>query len=194
MSTLKTTYLQHPSSGSPNLTLAADGSVSGGAGLGGLVHIHTEEFTAVSSVSIDDVFDATYDNYLLFISGTTTGAPGTDMRIRMRSLGSDNSSSTYYGGCSYLNTSTIGFQGGLNGATSGYLGDIRDVQGYAQITRMMRPFESVFTSIIYDSETYDNRFLGYNCHNVAASFDGFTIYPSSGAITGSIAIYGYRKS
>ena len=29
MSTIKTTHLQHPSSGSPNLTLAADGSVSG---------------------------------------------------------------------------------------------------------------------------------------------------------------------
>jgi uncharacterized membrane protein YadS len=40
--------------------------------------------------------------------------------------------------------------------------------------------------------TASRSFVGSGIHNVSTSYDGITIRPSSGTITGSVAVYGYK--
>ena len=95
MSTIKTTYLQHPSAGSPSLTLASSGAVeiNGSMTGAGLDHITTESFTNSASFSIDNIFNDTYDIYKMTMV-VENSAPA-DVRFRYRSNGSTNTSLNY---------------------------------------------------------------------------------------------------
>ena len=63
------------------------------AAAGGLVHINTTTFTAVSSVSLDDVFSADYENYKIIMTLFNSSTALTYMRLR--ASGSDLTSTTY---------------------------------------------------------------------------------------------------
>ena len=196
MSTIKTTYLQHPSSSSPNLTLASDGSVSGGAGLGGLVHIHTETFSAVSSVSIDNVFSAEYDSYLF--SMAPIGTARSALRLRFRSSGSDDTNAAYQG--QYMSyESTTAYAARETNNTNSRIG---------AVDTSITPFEVKVFSPFLTQRTVGISQLGLAAANASSnsvavesfgfsgttSFDGFTLFPGSGTITGTIRIYGYANS
>ena len=53
----------------------------------------------------------------------------------------------------------------------------------AQITQL------AFTCIRSDEMTTEQ-----GSHSLATAYDGMTIYPPSGTITGSVRVYGYRNS
>jgi hypothetical protein len=36
--------------------------------------------------------------------------------------------------------------------------------------------------------------IQYNYHSTAAAYDGFTLFPASGNITGNVRVYGYQNS
>lgn len=194
MSTIKTTHLQHPSSGSPNLTLAADGSVSGGAGLGGLVHIHTESFSAVSSVSIDDVFTSDYQNYRVLIANENSASG--DRYLRLRVSGTDITSSIY-------NRQNISGSGAsANAARQGdantwNMGNQTANQGQSVTATFFRPAEARWTAGEY-SMTRDPAtpifYVGYLSHRASTAYDGLTFYTATGTMTGTIRIYGYANS
>ena len=194
MSTLKTTNIQHPSAGSPNLVLAADGSVSGGAGLGGLVHIHTEDFTARSSVSIDDVFDATYDNYLIVVAGVV-GSVATGFRLRWRASSSDATGSNYKWANRYFAFSgSVGTDAGnptdhtlVVGATG------TGAQRSGAHIFVNNPYTSSYTNHQIISNSNNSSAAGAGMHEQATAYDGFTVYPVSGTITGTIRVYGYAN-
>jgi len=69
-------------------------SVAVGSGTGSASTTGTVTFSGCSSVSLNDVFSATYDDYKIVINVESAGAP--ELGIRMRVSGSDNSSSIYY--------------------------------------------------------------------------------------------------
>jgi hypothetical protein len=61
--------------------------------------------------------------------------------------------------------------------------------------RVYSPFESAQTRTLVDANrSNDYRIAASNVHTVASPFDGFTVYPGSGTITGSLYVYGYRKA
>ena len=60
----------------------------------GLVHIYTTTFSAVASVSLDNVFTSDYDNYKVIINITSTGGSGV-FYMRMRAVGTDNTTTDY---------------------------------------------------------------------------------------------------
>ena len=112
MSTLKTTNLQHPSSASPNIVLTSGGavnmsgatSVTGGgmdlitptsvAGSGVTLSGGEVTFSAATTISVNGVFTATYDNYRM-VWESSLAASEDSLQIRMRLAGTDNSSANY---------------------------------------------------------------------------------------------------
>ena len=58
-----------------------------------LAHVHTETISAIGSVSINSVFDSTYDTYKILIDGAASTT--TASRLRWRVGGVDNSDSQY---------------------------------------------------------------------------------------------------
>lgn len=196
MSTLKTTNIQHPSAGSPNLVLAADGSVSGGAGLGGLVHIHTEEFTAVSSVSIDDVFTTEYDTYKITFFPTSYSGTSTHMSLRLRLSGVDNSGANYNTNRFYWSgTSTIA-ESNPAGSDNFSIGSIDS--GYLDRcfieTTLHRPMSASSKAYISRSVWGANGSDNHGFLNSSAGHDGMTVFPESGGtFSGTIRVYGYAN-
>ncbi|HSG62767.1 MAG TPA: hypothetical protein VLA24_15180 [Pseudomonadales bacterium] len=214
MSTIKTTNLQHPSAASPNLVLAADGSVSGGAGLGGLVLVSPTSiansggsasasggevtFTGVSSVSLNGVFSSAYENYRIVFNGISSSATATGLNMRFRASGTDASSSLYLWGGVYITQGagpTRNYSGGL--AATGEIAAVADYTGdfTADIIQPALAANSSWVSSYLGSGTSSAVYGTISgAHTAATSYDGCTIYPNVGTITGKIRVYGYKNS
>jgi hypothetical protein len=196
MSTIKATHIQHPSAASPNFTLASDGTVSGGAGLGGLVHIHTETFASVSSVSIDDVFDATYDNYRVMIFFNNTGS--ADTNFRWRASGVDNATTSSYITTRFRVQDTT-LQGNRYADNKAVSVGVSRPQVAGLSIDIIHPFQSVATTFMAHAMdngggTQADLYLYSGYHNQLSSYDGFSFFPNGGLLTGSLSVYGYANS
>jgi len=158
----------------------------------GLVHIETQTFSAVSGVSFsNDVFSSTYDNYKIMWN-MSTATSGGNLTFRMRAAGSDNSSALY-------NWSAIGRESGTTLAesdiaqTSGKIGEYStDVASYS--IEIFSPFLAQYTEIATLGGRYSRRFYPFYCsHGMASSFDSISFLFSSGNLTGTASLYGYKK-
>lgn len=190
-----TWYSVLPPSTAPGLAIVTPTSIANSGGSasasGGLV-----TFTAVSSVSLNGIFSSTYANYRTIFTIQPSAAP--TMTVRMRTAGTDNSAASYegrtlfyYGATSGVESTAAGTSFDLRVVTTGYNNgfnlDIND------------PFNTTPTNIIgqcsvyVSGATYVGRQLAYT-HASSTSFDGMTLYPSTGTITGTIRVYGYKNS
>jgi len=154
-----------------------------------LVHINTTDFSAASSVSLDNVFTSDYDNYRVMFTGSSSA--GGTLLMRLRSSGSDATGSDYsrqllesYGTTVLASSAT---------ATSVYVTWLSTILGFMALD-MFSPHLSVLTAYSSMGGKPSNSIQVIGHHNVASSYDGLTIYPTSGTITGTIRVYGYRNS
>jgi len=194
MSTIKTTNIGHPSAGSDAITLAADGSTTfnGPVSGAGLDHIVTETFTAQSAVSVDSVFSAEYDNYLVLVDGTRSES--SFMAIRMRISGSDISTGTY--NRQYLRVSGTTVSGGASASeTSSRLTSADAATRAVYDVMLYAPAKSETTFINALGRAISASYISYTTHTQTDStaFDGFTLFASSGTLTGSLSVYGYKS-
>ena len=162
----------------------------------GLVYVTSATVgTAVSSVTVNNCFSSTYDNYRIIVSG---GTASTNIDLWM-TLGL--STTSYYGGVLYFGyASGSGTAGGLgqynasewrytfNIGTTNTSGVVDLIAPYlAKPTGMMANYSVMNTS---GSIVISNGF-----HNSATSYTGFTLTCSGGNMTGQlITVYGYRKA
>jgi hypothetical protein len=151
--------------------------------------------SAVASQSINDVFSTTYDNYRIIVD--FTGSTGTNNNMRLRVSGADNTTSNYMRQYIYASSTTLA-AARSNSQSTWLLGDhgtsrtvnILDLisPNLAQVTGGVH-----FAAMYYNSST-ENAWLQNGLgFNAATQFTGFTIYPSSGTITGTVSVYGYNK-
>jgi hypothetical protein len=160
-------------------------------GLGvGLVHINTTTFSAVASQSINNVFTSTYQNYHLVFSGKCSTYTG--VALRLRAAGTDNSTAS-----SYKYQRIVASDASISGATSTATSlEFCEWQTDWNTTTVdiMRPQEAEVTTLFSLNHVYRGAILNYGgSHNQAVSYDGLTIFPGSGTMTGTVSIYGYKK-
>ena len=202
MSTIKVTNVSHPSAASPAIVLDADGdatyagvhdfsaaTVTGAPQ--GLVHINTTTFSAVSSVSLNDVFTSDYQNYeiVLPFESSSTGA---DMTLRLRAGGTDSTATNYYIQQLYILANNS--PSGVYGNNAQYVFSGSGTTKYAGRITLYRPNEAVYTfaNSFFWNQAPSLMFRGME-HQLATAYDGLTIYPSTGTITGTIRVYGYSN-
>lgn len=163
----------------------------------GLTLLNTTSFSGVSSQSINDVFSATYENYRIHFANLTNTSSG-DIRLRWRVSGADNTTTNYrYAGIQNGTDSTsTGI--GATGQTSiriGYFTTGR--RNFLTGIDVLTPFASNMTGTFNSAfdESSPNAFSTITTSVFAAdtSFTGFTIFPASGNISGSVSVYGYNK-
>lgn len=168
-----------------------------GLGQPGVVLVTSQSFSAVSSLSVNNCFSATYENYLITL--TITSAPAdSDISLRLRVGGVDNSTASSYvlnllyaTGSSALAVSVSESSlnmGSVDSATT----------DYALSTMVYGPFAARRTLGTYSSSNIDaagNFYVrnGSWRHTQAVSYDGLTLLGTT-AITGSLRVYGYRNS
>lgn len=177
-------------------TSNTDLDVEWGTASSGLTLINTTSFSAVASQSISDVFSTTYDRYLI-ATEISSASTNIDILMRLRVSGTDASGSDYsYANAGYRATGT-GFNPVSTGTTSFDVG--RGGAAYvchAQID-VINPFKTVKTVILgqYGAKDSVSTFVsnfGGN-HDLATSYTGFTLFPNTGTMTGSVSVYGYNK-
>jgi len=156
----------------------------------GLVHINTTTFSTVASVSLNDVFSATYDNYVIFLS--TTLSAEVQFNFRLRVAGVDSSAAIY--SRNYFLSRTVATGGEGVNATSQTLnlGESTSLQVFK--LEVFGPAIAAYThTFTQNKNNYTELNIQGMSHAAATAYDGLTIYPQSGTITGTIRVYGYKN-
>ena len=160
----------------------------------GLVYVTSATIgTTVSSVTVSNAFSATYDNYVISVSG---GVGSADLNLQLQ-LGS-TATGYYYGGmyAKYDGTASA-FAAVANNTffDLGY-GSINALSGKGELDSPFLAKRTVLRSIATGTSTtyYMNNYAGFL--NNATSYTAFTI-TASGVTTmtgGTVTVYGYRKA
>jgi len=150
-------------------------------------------FTSATSVSVDQKFGAPFTNYMVHITVRSASANSV-LQMRLRASGADAAGSGDYSG------SIIQWDTSASGAQTGAI-------SYAQLNNVNSAGGSVMDVEIHDPavasptmilskwshrETSAAIAVGMNsgAHALSNVYDGFTIYPSSGNVTGVLFVYG----
>lgn len=188
---------------SEGLTQIIPSSVSVGSGSGSVSSGGAVTFSGASTASINGCFTSTYENYRVLIT-TSAMSTNLELRLRLRVSGTDSTGTNYSGSgiYNYSNSATVG---GLNftGATMFTLGGSGTILNSAAPARNLfslefgRPFiasETIINNVssIQDTGGFRNTMQGF-LHDAATSYDGFTLYTSTGTVTGTVRVYGYRN-
>lgn len=194
--------LAAPATGS-DVTLTLPGS-AGTAALTtdtGLAFITSSTFSAVSSVSVNNCFTSTYKNYAVLLEAVAS-TTNVGITLRMRASATDNSSSNYKYGTVQVQTKTSNtpFGGYGNGLTTGWnLSSCSDTEMSSWILQIRGPQTTDNTNMqghFFVNFKTDDGYYGTTAGamSVTTSYDGFSIIPSTGTITGTVRVYGYRNS
>ena len=159
----------------------------------GLVYVTSATIgTTVSSVTVSNAFSATYDNYVIMISG---GVASTDLNLQLK-LGS-TATGYYYGGMYAKYDGTASAFAAVANNTFFDLGyaSTNALSGKGELDSPFLAKRTVLRSIATGTSTtyYMNNYAGFL--NDATSYTAFTVTPTPGTITGgTITVYGYRKA
>ena len=181
----------------PGMKLVVPSSVTVGSGSGSVATQGTVTFTTASSVSLNNVFSSTYDNY--FITTEIT-AVSTTLQVLYRlvdSSGTPNSTTNYYSANAESNVSAVTNRYSGAGASWNFSQGTITVGGLFYMN-VNQPFGSTTTRGTHQlftggaTATEWRSGAGSMVHNVASSFTGIQILTSTGTISGTIRVYGYK--
>lgn len=149
-------------------------------------------FSSCETLSLNGVFSATYDNYMVVChyAGTTTG----QMRIRFRVAGADNSTANSYV-LQYLTgtgTTTDAARTTSDLAKFSILSSSQrnGLTAYFYGPNLVQPtaFRSITMNGLSDARLDDHA----GTHNQSTAYDGFTLIAESGNFTGLVSVYGLK--
>jgi hypothetical protein len=158
----------------------------------GLTLIKTQTVgSAVSTVTVTDAFNATYDNYVIQIANVDASANGNEFYLTF------GAAATNYYASFYLDRATAGTNLTVrvsNGAYTiiGITGDNNDTSATIYVRS---PFLAARTTIngLGQADQFNSWFGGQLADTT--SYTAFTVRPSGGTITGgTIKVYGYINS
>jgi hypothetical protein len=164
----------------------------------GLVKIVTTSFSAVSSQSFNDVFSTTYENYAVKFSNFSSSVADILLNMRLRVSGADNTGASYSNAFVRGVGSTASAGQSVNGTAFNRLAYFSTTTASPMNLEIVSPFASARTYVSSTSfqpaaPTNAGLDIVTGFFNATTSFTGFTIYPDSGNITGTVSIYGYNK-
>jgi hypothetical protein len=158
----------------------------------GLVLISSDTFTTAGSVAINNCFNGTYRNYKIMLD--YAGNTSTNVSLRMRVSGSDNSTANSYLTQTVRGSATTAsaFQQTDNEADQAFLAGDTTTAGIS--CEVFKPFLAEPTVWINTGRSRDDYCGVFTVrHNQSTSYDGFSILPDGATtITGVVKIYGYK--
>ena len=165
----------------------------------GMVLLNTTSFSGVSSQSVNSVFSATYDNYLIMINYDSISGADSNFWIKLRASGTD-SSTTYSNWIMGIGSNSAANNIVNNSATFAIINQSDSTETLPRNTSLFlfSPFKAQHTyghlqsTGISQSGVYIG-LAGSIAHLTATSYDGFTLSRDSGTFTGSVSTYGVNK-
>jgi len=157
-------------------------------------------FTAVSSVTVDNVFTSSYTNYKIIIRYTSTTTTGNNLDFRLRAGGSSATGSNYNNSAMYADGSTA--SAFLDNSVSYWrIGQYTNTYNAVTNLDIFAPQLATPTVAINQQAAnlggYTTNRIYCNAfnHTLSTAYDGFELMvTSAGTHTGTYAVYGYGKS
>jgi len=150
--------------------------------------------SGVTSISVTSVFSATYDVYVIEISGMNSNVDGYGLKIKFN----NTSGSTYYFAGVYMTvgSSTVtGFND--NGTSDGaFVCFSSGASATSASVQVFNPYAATNTTWTFQSTANVYPSNGAGVDRNAVSHTGFTLNSYSGATMtgGTIRVYGYRNT
>lgn len=151
-------------------------------------------FNAVTSLSLNGVFTADFDNYTIVVRDVmASGDNWTNLRLRLS--GTDATASNYSWQEVSANNTAVTAQ---RFTSAGQI-----VTGFTSATQRSGHFVNVFgpflsqptaaRSVVVNGRSSAEINDRAGTHSLSTSYDGFTFFPSSSNISGALAVYGIRS-
>lgn len=181
------------------LSLITPTSITATSGTGSISATGSVSFTTCTAISLNGCFNSTYDNYRVIFTLSSVSA-NNGINFRLRASGTDASSTDYYAGgiINRANSATVSSQN-IGAGAQFELGPSGTTHPSNRcIIDFLNPFSSLYTGVHISTAGFDSgtshygRYVAGN-YISTTSFDGFTFYPTTGNITGTIKVYGYRN-
>lgn len=153
-------------------------------------------FTAATEASINGCFTSAYDNYQV-VWDIRSSSANDQLNLRLRSSGT-NAATGYYCSLTYapFNSNTVAANGLALGTTIMWGGYLQPV-GNTATMNIQRP--SVAAATIWSLQGGTYTVAGYSAvsggyHTNTSIYDGISLIPLTGNITGNVRVYGLRNS
>jgi len=165
-------------------------------GVGASTHqlVSTTSFSAVASHQVDNVFSATYQNYLIIINSTASSADSL-LFLRLATGGTADSGSIYDTGRYTVGVaaSSSAFNENTVLRTEARIGQSVTDLGVGVEVNIYNPFTSDKTKLTSLSA---GRLLSFGgvALTSTTSFDGVEILPDSGTMTGTMSVFGIKEN
>ena len=166
----------------------------------GISLIHTSTYTGQTSITINNVFSATYDNYLIQMFNTQNTS-NSDSTWTLVNGGTPAASNWGVQSFSMYQSGTTNFSGTTT-STGATAATIQGGSGQSQqiSIELFNPFKTLnsfgFANSMMGSTGFGNNDSKIQKSRLAntTSYEGFRFSTTAGTITGEISIYGYRKN
>lgn len=150
-------------------------------------------FTAVTSLSLNGVFSADFDNY--FVSFRSVLSSGDEViAARLRASGTDDSGSNYVR--QTLNADGTSVSGGLSTSTFAWGCPTSATQRSGAANFIYGPALAQRTTFrLLSAWGYNNAYIQdvTTTHSLSTGYDGITFYRSPQTFTGAVQVYGIRS-
>ena len=181
----------------PAARMIVPSSVTVGSGSGSVSTSGAVTFSGASSVSLNDCFNSTYDNYMILYKNTTTST-GIAVTMRYRLSGTDTTTNygtqrLYAQGTTVTaNRDGVGtdeiYVANLGATTGSFTGSQINVYS-PNLASPTISFNS--TTMLLDADLYPSFVAGFQ--NSSTQFTGFTLLANTGTFGGTIRVYGFKN-
>jgi hypothetical protein len=169
-------------------------SVAVGSGTGSASATGQVTFSLASSVSLNGVFSATYQNYMV-VMNISARSTTNYIRLRWRVGGVDNTTADY--DYQYLRaiTTTVGANEGLNQTAADFITSSTN-ETTTSVATMSNVFQNTAEAYFQNQSNVGvpngPGYLEFLCGgiNASTSFDGVTFFATAGTFSGLIMVYG----
>lgn len=173
--------------------------IKDGVAHSGLVLLSGNTLSGSTGVTVDNVFTSTYTNYKVTISWNASHSGTSSCKIILRAGGSDDTNSKYTSGVrTFRINSDNEFETRNDVQSSGWdLAGIDATQTGNQLSRELTIFSPQVsrrtgfsgTGVTDEVTNQQMMYLG-GAFEDTTSFDGITIKPAAGTVSGQVNIYG----
>jgi hypothetical protein len=156
-------------------------------------------FSAVSSVTADNVFTSSYTNYVLFVQASSSANVSINLQLSVSGV----AAATGYNLQKMEASSTSVTASRSTSQTSFAIGARSDSGSQSQPYQLFifQPQLAAVTSFTdvnpsNNGTVFDQPYIGISTgnHQTTTAYDGIKLLVSSGTMTGNYAIYGYSKT
>ena len=160
----------------------------------GLGFVASGTLSAAGTISVNNCFSSTYDNYKIVLTDISPSAT-VDVRFNFSTGGTINTTGNYWMQNTFKSGTSISSNEESTQTSFRCIYAQGGSNGYAWF-EVITPFATANTNVwqqgvSYASAIIDRSFVGF--FNTTTSFDGFKLVVASGTVSAKYTVYGYRK-